>query len=87
MTFVAGPDVLRFVCRGVAQPGRALGSGPRGRRFKSSRPDQKSQEKGRNSPGIAAFRVSGTLPEWPSDGWFRCRPAGLDRKSCFSLSP
>ena len=26
--------------RGVAQPGRALGSGPRGRRFKSSRPDQ-----------------------------------------------
>src|SRR3989442_15965307 len=25
--------------RGVAQPGRALGSGPRGRRFKSSRPD------------------------------------------------
>ena len=27
-------------CRGVAQPGRALGSGPRGRRFKSSRPDQ-----------------------------------------------
>ena len=26
-------------CRGVAQPGRALGSGPRGRRFKSSRPD------------------------------------------------
>jgi hypothetical protein len=31
-----------FVCagRGVAQPGRALGSGPRGRWFKSSRPDQ-----------------------------------------------
>jgi hypothetical protein len=28
--------------RGVAQPGRALGSGPRGRRFKSSRPDQLS---------------------------------------------
>ena len=27
-------------CRGVAQPGRALGSGPRGRRFESSRPDQ-----------------------------------------------
>ncbi len=27
--------------RGVAQPGRALGSGPRGRRFKSFRPDQK----------------------------------------------
>ena len=26
--------------RGVAQPGRALGSGPRGRWFKSTRPDQ-----------------------------------------------
>lgn len=25
--------------RGVAQPGRALGSGPRGRKFKSCRPD------------------------------------------------
>src|SRR3977135_4476376 len=30
--------------RGVAQPGRALGSGPRGRRFKSSRPDQISRK-------------------------------------------
>ena len=30
-----------WTCRGVAQPGRALGSGPRGRRFESSRPDQK----------------------------------------------
>ena len=28
------------VCRGVAQPGRAPGSGPGGRRFKSSLPDQ-----------------------------------------------
>ena len=27
--------------RGVAQPGSALGSGPRSRRFKSSRPDIK----------------------------------------------
>src|SRR5262245_46495495 len=26
-------------CRGVAQPGRALGSGPRGRWFESTRPD------------------------------------------------
>ena len=34
--------VLLDRCRGVAQPGRALGSGPRGRRFESSRPDQKS---------------------------------------------
>src|SRR6188768_3019007 len=29
-------------CRGVAQPGRALGSGPRGRWFESTRPDQLS---------------------------------------------
>ena len=35
--------IIQFTCRGVAQPGRALGSGPRGRRFESSRPDQKSQ--------------------------------------------
>ena len=28
------------ICRGVAQPGRAPGSGPGGRRFKSSLPDQ-----------------------------------------------
>ena len=32
-------DDRSHVCRGVAQPGRALGSGPRGRRFESSRPD------------------------------------------------
>src|SRR5437762_4247325 len=29
----------RTICRGVAQPGRAPGSGPGGRRFKSSLPD------------------------------------------------
>ncbi len=32
-------DEMKFACRGVAQPGSALGLGPRGRRFKSSRPD------------------------------------------------
>ena len=31
--------VSSIVLRGVAQPGSALGSGPRGRRFKSGRPD------------------------------------------------
>src|SRR5580698_1452086 len=31
---------LATPCRGVAQPGRAPGSGPGGRRFKSSLPDQ-----------------------------------------------
>ena len=30
----------RFLFRGVAQPGSALGLGPRGRMFESSRPDQ-----------------------------------------------
>ena len=35
-----GSDLLR----GVAQPGRALGSGPRGRRFESSRPDQRKRQ-------------------------------------------
>src|SRR5581483_1281072 len=34
-------------CRGVAQPGRAPGSGPGGRRFKSSLPDQSFQQLGR----------------------------------------
>src|SRR6185312_2182212 len=38
----------RFPClfprRGVAQPGRAPGSGPGGRRFKSSLPDQYLQQ-------------------------------------------
>ena len=35
----ARQDVLRTESRGVAQPGRAPGSGPGGRRFKSSLPD------------------------------------------------
>jgi hypothetical protein len=34
---------LLVVERGVAQPGSALGSGPRSRRFKSSRPDSISR--------------------------------------------
>ena len=34
---------LILLVRGVAQPGRALGSGPRGRRFESSRPDHSIQ--------------------------------------------
>jgi hypothetical protein len=33
-------DRVHRSCRGVAQPGRAPGSGPGGRRFKSSLPDQ-----------------------------------------------
>ena len=39
--FQAGPPLAweREYGRGVAQPGSAFGSGPKGRRFKSSRPD------------------------------------------------
>jgi hypothetical protein len=35
----SGISLSRCLCRGVAQPGRAPGSGPGGRRFKSSLPD------------------------------------------------
>ncbi len=34
------PGFTGISVRGVAQPGSALGLGPRGRRFESSRPDQ-----------------------------------------------
>ena len=44
-------------CRGVAQPGRALGSGPRGRRFKSCRPDQNCKKMAGFPSGRSAFRV------------------------------
>src|SRR5215472_15234913 len=37
--FEARRPSSRYACRGVAQPGRAPGSGPGGRRFKSSLPD------------------------------------------------
>src|SRR5258708_28513825 len=39
--------------RGVAQPGRALGSGPRGRWFESNRPDHSSTEKARAECALA----------------------------------
>ena len=37
---VRAGKTLQLKIRGVAQPGRAPGSGPGGRRFESSRPDQ-----------------------------------------------
>ena len=58
-------------CRGVAQPGRALGSGPRGRRFKSSRPDQFSRFSSENPQNLAwrvtrfLLRLSVLGTEWP----------------------
>src|SRR5262245_24430522 len=48
--------------RGVAQPGRALGSGPRGRRFESSRPDQFS------NPAHAIASVEVRTYECPAHG-------------------
>ena len=36
-----------FIRRDVAQFGRALGSGPRGRQFESARPDHQSRQKTR----------------------------------------
>ena len=47
--------VTSLVCRGVAQPGRALGSGPRGRRFKSFRPDQYIARKPSDSLGFLLY--------------------------------
>ena len=54
--------------RGVAQPGSALGLGPRGRRFESSRPDQLAceQHHSRDDCSLCAvFTVfrNGTRPE------------------------
>ena len=56
-------------CRGVAQPGSAPGSGPGGRRFKSSRPDHSFQQFGFRfhfipTVTVAVFVV--TLPETDS---------------------
>ena len=45
--------------RGVAQPGRAPGSGPGGRRFKSSRPDQLSSIKSSAFPPFATSAKDG----------------------------
>ena len=36
----SNPSLSGFLSRGVAQPGRALRSGRRSRRFESSHPDQ-----------------------------------------------
>jgi hypothetical protein len=64
-------------CRGVAQPGRALGSGPRGRRFKSSRPDHNSS--------APLQRVCSGRSFWraPAEAPFFCSPSG---RLCLSLT-
>ena len=50
--------ILFTTRRGVAQPGRALGSGPRGRWFESTRPDQFKLE-GRDLLGDLTFLLLG----------------------------
>ena len=51
-----------MVLRGVAQLGRALGSGPRGRWFESSRPDQNKVPRVRIVPGVPKGRARETGP-------------------------
>ena len=63
-------------CRGVAQPGRALGSGPRGRRFKSSRPDH-------FFPQILGELLPHEFPYFPMNP---CCDGGI-RKDFLSLCP
>ena len=55
------PWVTLTSLRGVAQPGRALGSGPRCRRFKSSRPDHFQQ-----SPQLTSVECGPFLLAKPS---------------------
>src|SRR5512146_873894 len=61
-----------FSCRGVAQPGRAPGSGPGGRRFKSSLPDH-SSERVESTPELARALADGIerlgLPVSPGRVW------------------
>ena len=52
----------RQTCRGVAQPGRALRSGRRGRRFKSSLPDQNHQ----GDSSLIGLPLDWSPPETPS---------------------
>jgi hypothetical protein len=62
--------------RGVAQPGSALGSGPRSRRFKSSRPDCAAS-------GAAAFRSRGAPVSLRMSRSARCSTM---RSSCASVA-
>ena len=63
--------------RGVAQPGRALGSGPRGRRFKSCLPDSTARHRKEFAvTGICVSGVRGALQPraQPPDGPEVARP-------------
>jgi hypothetical protein len=52
------------ISRGVAQPGRAPGSGPGGRRFKSSLPDQSFSRSFSCLGGYCRFSFFGTFGEY-----------------------
>ena len=58
------PRRIRSTRRGVAQPGRAPGSGPGGRRFKSSLPDQSPQTllAAKEVPRIGAVMSASLMP-------------------------
>src|ERR1700741_2833405 len=65
-------------CRGVAQPGRAPGSGPGGRRFKSSLPDQLFQAVATISDEyiLRAIRATGNwVTKGDGEGMWKPKPA------------
>ena len=47
--------MIGLLYRGVAQPGSALGLGPRGRWFESNRPDHKLKGKGTKEKVTVSF--------------------------------
>jgi hypothetical protein len=73
----------------VAQPGRALGSGPRGRRFKSFRPDQHLL-RAPGFPGVFLVRLSRTFdrtaPRSTSPSIANLAAFSVDRRYCTESS-
>jgi hypothetical protein len=63
------PTQSKSVDRGVAQPGRAPGSGPGGRRFESSLPDH-LQNKGLDTINLVLSEVAEDLVVGESGGTF-----------------
>ena len=57
--------------RGVAQPGRAPGSGPGGRRFESCLPDSWKAASSRSNPAMARPSLLVTLAFWDTGGTWR----------------
>ena len=63
----ASGSIANRASRGVAQPGRALSSGGRGRRFKSSHPDQLDQRLGRFARTLETARNFATAKIRPAN--------------------